>query len=41
LRTPGPFVQQDVRALLAAFNDFELAVKVATLERLVRKLQER
>jgi hypothetical protein len=59
-------VQQDVRALRAAFNDFaltnttageiealhqdvnrvqaenaELAVKVATLERLVRELQER
>jgi hypothetical protein len=59
-------IQQDVRALRAAFNDFaltnttsgeiealhqdvnrvqaenaELAVKVATLERLVRELQER
>jgi hypothetical protein len=59
-------VQQDVRALRAAFNDFaltnttageiealhqdvnrvqaenaELAIKVATLERLVRELQER
>jgi hypothetical protein len=59
-------IQQDVRALKAAFNDFaltnptageiqalhydvnrvqaenaELAVKVATLERLVRELQER